>query len=88
MTDGLPNGLTDKSDEVWTEGNFPMYRTFGKFHPAKLKGIFTENFADGWTDGTHDRHTDDAVPGGIMFWLTDIRQTSHVTVIWMDLSWY
>ena len=31
---------------------------FGKFHLAILMGILPVNLADGWTDGTDDRHTD------------------------------
>ena len=56
VTDGLPDGLTDESDDVWTERKFPTKWTSGKFHTAMLMGIFTINLADGWTDGTHDGH--------------------------------
>ena len=45
-------------DDVWTEWKFPRYWKFGKFHPAILIRIFTMNLADGWWDGTDDRHTD------------------------------
>ena len=58
MTESLSDGLTGKSDDVWTGGNFPMNWTFRKFHPAILVGIFSMNLADGWTDGTNNGHTD------------------------------
>ena len=58
MTDGLPDGSTDKSNVVWMEGIFPGIWTFRKFHPGFLVGIVTVNFADGWMDGTGNRHTD------------------------------
>ena len=58
MTDGLPDGSTDKSDDVWIEGNFPAKWSYRKFHTAILMGIFTSNLADGWMDRTDDRHTD------------------------------
>ena len=59
----MPNGLIDESDDVQTERNFPPIWTFGKFHTGILVGIFTINceLADGWTDGTDDRHTDGQV---------------------------
>ena len=58
MTDGLPDGSTDKSDDVQTEEIFPGYWTFGKSFTAILTGIFTMNLADGWMDGADDGHTD------------------------------
>ena len=61
MTDRLPDGLTDESDDVQMEGNFPRNRPFGKFHTAILVGIFTLILADGWMDGMDgmdDGHTD------------------------------
>ena len=51
VTGGLPDGSTDESDDVWMEGDFPGYWTFGKFCPAILGG-------NGWTDGTDDGYTD------------------------------
>ena len=48
--DGLPDGLTDQSNDVWTEGNFPGFWSFGKLLPAILIGIFTMNLADGWME--------------------------------------
>ena len=41
MTDILSDGLTDESNDVQTEGNFPRNWTYGKFHPVILMGIFT-----------------------------------------------
>ena len=58
VTDKLPGGLTDESDEVQMEGNFPINWNFRKFHTVILVGIFTVNLADGWTDGTDDGHTE------------------------------
>ena len=58
MTDRLPDGLTDNSNDVQMEGNFPQFWTFGKFHPEILIGIFTVNLADGWMDRTDDGHAD------------------------------
>ena len=60
MTDGLPDGLTDESNNggVHMEGNFPKIWTFEKYHTAMLIGIFTVILADGWTDRTDDGHTD------------------------------
>ena len=58
MTDGLTNGSTDESDDVWTERSFPGYCLFGKFHTGILVGIFTMNEADGRTDRTDDGHID------------------------------
>ena len=46
-----------KSDDVWTERNFPRLWTFGKFCPAIFVGISTLNLAGGWTDRTDDGHT-------------------------------
>ena len=57
VNDGLPDGLTDESDEVQIEGNFPGIGTFRKFGPGILMGIFTMNLADGWTGGMDDRCT-------------------------------
>ena len=58
MIDGLPDGLTDKSNEVQTERNFPRFWTFRKFHTVILMDTFMVNLADGWMDGTDDGHTD------------------------------
>ena len=58
MTDGLPDGSTDESVDVQMEGNFSGFWTFGKFPIAIFVGIFTMNLAEGWMDGTDDRHTD------------------------------
>ena len=58
VMDRLLDGLTDESDDVQTERNFPGFWSFGKFHTAILVGILTMNLADGWMDGTDDRHTD------------------------------
>ena len=58
VTDRLPDGLTDKSDDVQTEGNFTVFWTFGKLHPAILMGLSTVILADGWIDGTGNGHTD------------------------------
>ena len=58
VTDSLPDGSTDQSDDVWMERNFPGSWTFRTFHAAILMVIFTVNFADGWMDGTDNRHTD------------------------------
>ena len=41
VTDGLPDGSTDKSDDVWMEGKFPVKWTLGKFHTGILMGIFS-----------------------------------------------
>ena len=57
-TDRLPDGSTDKSDDVWMEGNSPRIWTFRKCHPAILMGISTIKFANGWMDGMDDRHTE------------------------------
>ena len=58
VTDGLPDGLIEATDDTWTERNFPRNWIFGKLPPAILVGIFTVNLADGWMDGTDDGHTD------------------------------
>ena len=58
VTDRLPDGLTDKSDDVQMERNFPRIWTFRKFCPATLISIFAMNLADGLTDRTDDGHTD------------------------------
>ena len=58
MTDRLPDGLTDESDDVQMEGNFPGFQKFRKLCPAILVDIFTVNLADGWMDGTGNAHTD------------------------------
>ena len=55
--DRLSDGLTDESDEVQMERNCPGLWMFGKYCPPILMGIFTMNLADGWMDGTEDRHT-------------------------------
>ena len=47
VTDTLSDGLTDESDDIWTERTFLRFWTFGKFHPAVLVGIFTVSLADG-----------------------------------------
>ena len=57
MTDRLPDGSTDESDNVWTEGKFNGKWSFGKLHPAILMGIFTVKLADGWMDGMDNGHT-------------------------------
>ena len=54
----MPEGSTDKSDDVQMERNFPVNWTFRIFHSAILAGIFTMNLADGWMDRTDDGHTD------------------------------
>ena len=56
VTDRLPDGLADESNDVWMERNFSRCWTFRKFHPAILLGIFTMNLGDGWTDGTDNGH--------------------------------
>ena len=58
MTDGLPDGSTDKSDHIWTDGNFPGISTLGKFGPGILMGISTMDLVYGWTDRMDDGHTD------------------------------
>ena len=58
VTDRLPDGSTDKSDEVQMEGNFPRKWSFRKFHPGILVDIFTVKLADGWMDRMDDEHTD------------------------------
>ena len=57
MTDGLSDESTDESTDVQAERNFPRFWTFQKIHKGTFIGIFTMNFADGWTDRTDDRHT-------------------------------
>ena len=54
----LLEGLTDKSDDAWTEGKLSWVLDFWKFHPAILMGIFTMNLTDGWMDRTDDGRTD------------------------------
>ena len=58
LTDGLPDGSTDKSNNVWMDRNFPGYWKLRKFQTGILVSTITMNLADGWTDGTDDRHTD------------------------------
>ena len=58
MTDRLPDGSTDESNDVQMERNFPGYFTFTNFCPVILMGIFTMNLADGWMDRTDNGHTD------------------------------
>ena len=43
VDDVLPDGLTDESDDVQTEGTFPRSWTFMNFFPAILLGTFTVN---------------------------------------------
>ena len=66
--DRLPDGLTDESIDVQTEGSFPRYCINGNFHTGILIGSFTMNLADGRMDGA-DNWLTDGVPGGTMFWL-------------------
>ena len=40
VTDGLPDGSTDKCIDVWTERSFPRFLCFGKFCTGILVGIF------------------------------------------------
>ena len=68
VTDGLHDGLKEKSIDVWMERNFPMKWSFGKFHPAILMGTSTMNLG-GWMDGMDNRHTD--------CW-TDFQMESHL----------
>ena len=58
VTDRLPGGSTDESDDVGMERNFPGFWMLGKFNTVILVGIFTVNLADGWMNGTDNRHTD------------------------------
>ena len=71
--------MTDESDDVRT-WNFPGCWMFSKFHPAVHMGIFAMILADGWMDGTDDRHADIWMEfqGGITFCLTD-RQVKQLT---------
>ena len=69
MIDGLPDELTDESDDVWMERKFPGYWTFRKLYPAILMGIFTVKLADGWMDRMDGRYT-----GG----QTDFQVESHL----------
>ena len=85
VTDGLPDGSTDKSDDVWTERSFRGFLCFGKFCTGILIGIFTMNLAHGWMDGTDDGHNMDRWSSRWNHALVG-RQTSHATDIWMDLS--
>ena len=74
VIDVLPDGLTDESNDVWMEGNFPWSWTFRKKFLGILMGIFTMNLADGWTDGTDDRCTrgqTDFQVESHLGWLTD-----------------
>ena len=57
VTDRLPDGSTDKSDDVWMERNFPGIQKFGIFYTGILVGIFTVNLADGWMDAVDNGHT-------------------------------
>ena len=50
--------MTDKSNDVQMERNFPRIWTFGKLHTGILIGIFMMNLVVGWMDGTDDGHTD------------------------------
>ena len=54
VTDRLPDGSTDESDDGWMERNLPRFCMFWKFHPAILVVISIVNLADGWMDETHD----------------------------------
>ena len=54
VMDGLPDGSTEKSDDVWTESSFPEFLCFRIIHTGILIGIFTVNLADSWTDETDD----------------------------------
>ena len=58
VTDRLPEGSTDESDDTQMDMNFPMTWSFKKFCTAILMGIFTMNLAYGWTDRTDNGHTD------------------------------
>ena len=52
--DILPGGMTDKSDDVQVDGNFPESWTIGYFPCLIALGIFTINSADGRTDRMDD----------------------------------
>ena len=67
----LPDGLTDESDDVWMEGNFPRSWTFRNFFSPIFLGTFTVNSADGWSDGILMDGWMDGLPGGITIGLTD-----------------
>ena len=79
--DRLPVGLTDESNDVWMDRNFPRYWVLGKFCTPILMGIFTVNLADGWMDRTDDGCIDRQWNH---IWVG--RQMSHATDICMDLS--
>ena len=57
VMDGLTDGSTDESIDVWTEGSFPRYGIYGNFHTGIFIGNFTLNLADGRTDGADNQHT-------------------------------
>ena len=46
VMDRLPDGLTDESDDVWTERSFLRYCVFRNFHTRILIGIFNMNFVE------------------------------------------
>ena len=61
VMDGLADGSTEESNDIWMERSFPgfpEFLCFGEFHTGVLIGIFTMNLADGWMDRTDDGHTD------------------------------
>ena len=47
VMDGLPDGSTDKSNDVLTEWNFPVNCFFREFCTGILMGIFTMNLDEG-----------------------------------------
>ena len=55
--DRLPEGLTDKSDDVQMERSFPWYCILRNYCTGILIGIFTVNLADGRMDRTDDGHS-------------------------------
>ena len=84
VMDRLPDGWTDESNDVQMERRFPRLSCFRKFHTAILMSIFTMNLANGWMDGTDDRHTDGQTEFQVNHVWVD-RKMSHVTDIWTDL---
>ena len=45
VTDGLPGGLTDESDDVWMERNFSMALGFWEISYSNTHGYFHHEFS-------------------------------------------
>ena len=85
VMDGLLDGSTDESIDVWMERGFPRLSCFGRFCTGILTGIFTKNLLMvGWTELMMDILADRQSSRWNHILVG--RQMSHVVGIWTDLS--